>query len=131
MVSIPANFVGILYVDIFAEGKNYTTASKRVTITVRPLAVKIRKVSNKAPRTLAFLWSKNGSVDGYQVQYSTTSKFTKSKKVLLKGSSVTKYSITGLTKGKTYYVRVRAYKTVNGTKIPSAWSTAVSAKIEK
>ena len=36
-----------------------------------------------------------------------------------------------LTKGKTYYVRVRSYKTVSGTKYYSAWSSKKSVKISK
>ena len=35
---------------------------------------------------------------------------------------------TNITKGKTYYIRVRAYKTVNGTKYYGAWSKVKSIK---
>ena len=34
--------------------------------------------------------------------------------------------IKKLKKGKKYYVKLRAYKTVNGTKIYGPWSTAVT-----
>ena len=39
--------------------------------------------------------------------------------------------IESLTKGTTYYVRVRAYKTVSGTKYYSPWSAKQSVKITK
>ncbi|WP_028509338.1 hypothetical protein [Ruminococcus sp. NK3A76] len=58
---------------------------------------------------------------GYQVTYSTSSKFTKAatKSVNVKGTSKV---ISKLTKGKTYYVKVRTYKTVGKTKYYSGYS---------
>ena len=47
-----------------------------------------------------------------------------------KNSTVSKV-ISSLTKGKTYYVRVRTYKTVSGTKYTSAWSASKKVKISK
>ena len=35
-----------------------------------------------------------------------------------------------LTAGKTYYVRIRAYKTVKGKKYYSAWSKVKDAKVK-
>ena len=40
-------------------------------------------------------------------------------------------AISGLAKGKTYYVRIRSYKTVSGKNVYSAWSAAKSVKITK
>lgn len=71
-------------------------------------------------------WSKNTAVSGYQYQYSTSSKFSGAKTYGLSNKSYAK-KITGLKKGKRYYVRVRSYKkmTVNGKKVTvySSWST--------
>jgi hypothetical protein len=62
---------------------------------------------------------------GYQIQYSTSkkfsSKYTKTKKVTsYKTTSVT---LKSLKAKKTYYVRVRTYKIVDGKKYYSDWSS--------
>lgn len=62
---------------------------------------------------------------GYQIQYSTSSKFTASKYVKTKNL---KNKITGLKKGKKYYVRIRAYNVVRGSYQYSKWSAAKSVK---
>ena len=63
-------------------------------------------------RVLSASWSKNSKADGYQVQWSTSSKFSSKKtSTVKKGSSLSK-TLGGLVVGRTYYFRVRAYKTV-------------------
>ena len=39
-------------------------------------------------------------------------------------------TLTGLKRGKTYYVRIRAWKKVGGTTYYSAWSGVKSAKVK-
>ena len=71
-------------------------------------------------------------ITGYQIQYSTSKTFASGNKtVTAAGASTVSKVITGLTKGKTYYVRIRAFKTVNSTKYRSAWSTVKTVKIQK
>ncbi|MGN0522144.1 MAG: fibronectin type III domain-containing protein, partial [Eubacterium sp.] len=68
---------------------------------------------------------------GYQIQYSTSSKFTKAKTVTVSKNSTTSKTISKLKANKKYYVRVRTYKTVDGKKIYSAWSKAKSVTTKK
>ena len=87
-----------------------------LTAAKKSLKVKLSKVSSQA--------------SGYEIQYSTSKKFTKS---TTKTKKVTSYKTTSVTlkslkAKKTYYVRVRTYKTVNGTKYYSGWSTVKSKK---
>jgi hypothetical protein len=72
---------------------------------------------------------KSGGADAVQIVYSTSSKFTKSttKAVNTKKSAKT---ITGLKKGKTYYVKVRSYKTINGKRHYSEYSTVHKIKVK-
>ena len=77
-------------------------------------------------------WGKNAKATGYEIQYSTSKTFASGNKT----ATVSKYStvskvISSLTKGKTYYVRVRTYKTVSGAKYYSAWSAVKNVKIAK
>ena len=44
------------------------------------------------------------------------------------GSKTLTKTVTNLKKGKTYYVKVRAYKTVNGKKLYGAYSKTLTAK---
>ena len=62
-------------------------------------------------------------VTGYQVQYSTSKKFTGAKTKTLTSYKTTSVTLKSLKAKKTYYVRVRTYKTVNGKKYYSAWSS--------
>ncbi|MCD8148552.1 MAG: hypothetical protein LUE92_03095 [Clostridiales bacterium] len=67
-----------------------------------------------------------------KVQYATNSDFSSGKTTkTYSGASTVKKTISGLKKGKTYYVRIRTYKTVSGTKYYSAWSSSKKVKISK
>ena len=59
--------------------------------------------------------------DGYQIQYSTVKSMKYAPSVTKKGYSKTKYTISSLVGGRTYYVRVRSYKVVNQTKKNGKW----------
>ncbi len=72
---------------------------------------------------------KTAAVSGYQIVLATDKKFSKNvKKVTVSGTKTLTKTVTGLKKGKTYYVKVRAYKTVNGKKLYGAYSAAKSVK---
>ncbi len=117
------------------ETANYRKKVWKVTVDVTP---KKQKAGVKAAgrRKLKVRWKKDARATGYEVQYSTDRKFRKG----VKGASVKKKGISAKTlarlkKGKTYYVRVRAYKSVKfGSKIIrlyGSWSsTAKSRKIK-
>ena len=77
-------------------------------------------------------WKKNSRVTGYRIQYSTDKSFKKGvKTVTVSKASTTSKTVSGLTKGKTYYVRVSTYKTVSGTKYYSGWSASKGVKIKR
>lgn len=88
----------------------------------------ISKVESKA-KSFKVTWKKKSKINGYQIQYSTSSKF---KKADTKTKTITKAKTTTATvsklKGcnKKYYVRVRTYKVINGKKIYSSWSKTKS-----
>ena len=72
---------------------------------------------------------KTATVSGYQIVCATDKKFTKNvKKVTVSASALSK-TVTGLKQGKTYYVKVRAYKTVNGKKIYGQYSSVRKQKV--
>ncbi len=131
-VTIPANFVGEAKITITAkETVVYKAASKTVLITVNPASVKLSSVKNKAKKKLVIKWKKNVKADGYEVQYSKKSSFASAKTKTIKKAKTTSLTVKKLTNKKTYYVRVRTFKTVNGKKYYSAWSNVKKAKIKK
>lgn len=84
----------------------------------------ITKIESKA-NGFKVTWKKKSKIKGYQIQYSTSSKFKKSstKTKLVTNAKTITATISKL-KGCNvkYYVRVRTYKTSNGKKIYSSWS---------
>ena len=68
-------------------------------------------------------WKKKSSITGYQIQYSTNSKFKKNnKKIKIKNAKTISKKITKLKAAKKYYVRIRTYKIVNKKTYYSNWS---------
>ncbi|MCI8307833.1 MAG: hypothetical protein HFH14_07270 [Lachnospiraceae bacterium] len=95
----------------------YSTKLKTYT---KPKKVTLKAKAGTRKATLT--WSKVTGATGYRVymKKSGSSKFSKIKQIT-KGSTVS-YTKTKLTKGKTYYFKVRAFRTVNGKKIYGAYS---------
>lgn len=73
-------------------------------------------------------WKKSTAAKGYQLQYSTNKKFISKK---TKTTNKTSMTIKKLKKKKTYYIRVRAYKIVNGKKSYGKWSSVKKIKMKK
>lgn len=131
-VTIAKNFVGKATITITSKAtKNYKATTKKVTVTVNPAGTKLTGVKNYKGKKLKAYWKKNTKVTGYQVQYSTSSKFKSAKTVTVKGCKNTSKNIYQLAKKKKYYVRVRTYKTVSKVNYYSGWSNVKSITIKK
>ena len=98
------------------------------TLRRKPDAVKITKLSAAKSGKFTLKWKKDSSVTGYQIQYSLNKKFKTGKTVKIKSPKTFSKTVTGLKKGKRYYVRIRAYRKVNGKTYYSAWSKTKSIK---
>lgn len=130
---------GTATVKITFKGDYYTgTMSKTFTITkaknsITGTATYSKTAANNASKgKITVSWSKLSYVTGYEIQYSTSSSFASGKKTVnISGASNVSKVISGLTKNKTYYVRIRTYKTIAGKKVYSAWSAKKSVKIGK
>lgn len=103
--------------------------STTATFYIAPKSTSLSSLS-AGKKKIIVKWKKQTSnTSGYQIQYSTSSKFTNAKEVNVSKSSTSK-SISGLSSKKKYYVRVRTYKTVKGTKVYSKWSSAKSVTVK-
>lgn len=100
---------------------NPTKKNTQSTVVKKTSATKITKIK-KAKKSLKISWKKVKNVNGYQIQYSTSSKFKNAKKVTIKKVKITSKTIKKLKAKKKYYIRIRTYITVNGKKEYSNWS---------
>lgn len=98
----------------------YSSWSKSKSVTTKVKAVSISKLTSKE-KGFKVSWKKTSGITGYQVQYSTSSKFKNAKTVTVTKNSTTSKTVSKLKEKKKYYVRLRAYKTVNGKKYYSSW----------
>jgi hypothetical protein len=121
--------VGTYTVTITFKGNYSGTIKKTYKIVPKATSVSSLKAVSKG---FTVKWKKQSTqVTGYQIQYSTNSSFSKAKTVTVTKNSTISKSITKLIAKKKYYVRVRTYKTVNGTKFYSSWSSAKSITTKK
>ncbi len=118
--------VGTYMVVVKMKG-NYT-GTKTLTFKIVPRAASINKLTAKSKAISVKLNRSLKQSTGYQIQYSTSSKFTSAKTVNVTSYKTSSKTISGLKKSKKYYVRVRTYKTVDGTKYYSNWSSYKSIK---
>ena len=114
--------VGLAKVKITGTGKYTGTVTKTFNIVPEGTYISSLTASSKA---FTAKWKKQVTqTTGYQIQYSTSSKFTSAKKVTIKQTDTRLQKVSKLSSGKKYYVRVRTYKKVSGKYYYSAWSRA-------
>ena len=103
-----------------------SNTAKKVTKPAKVTGISIKTGKSKQ---LKLTWKKVSSASGYQVVYATDSKFKKGKDTITitKKTQTTKL-LKKLKKNKKYYVKVRAYKKVNGKKVYGSWSKVVTKK---
>lgn len=123
--------VGTYEVKITFKGSKYS-GSKTLSYTINPKSTKLSKVSAKK-KGFEAKWKKQSTqTKGYQIQYSTDSKFKSGNKtVTVNKNSTTKKTISKLKAKKKYYVRIRTYKTVGKQKYYSDWSKSVKVPTKK
>lgn len=138
--------LGQIYANI-GNPAGYSSKTYNVSYTTSK-STSISACTAAVPTTLYSLTAKKKSfkysiksvqrASGYQLQYSLSKKFSKKKKFKTKtknisatSASVKNGTIKKLQKKKTYYVRVRAYKVIDGKKYYCKWSAKKKVKIKK
>ncbi|MGN1134009.1 MAG: fibronectin type III domain-containing protein [Oscillospiraceae bacterium] len=97
----------------------YGAFSKQLYTSTNPATVNFKLTAGS--KKVAVNWNKVTGASGYKVYYKTASSGWKLLKTV--NNSTTSFTKTGLTKGKTYYFTVRAYRTLNGTTYNGAFAT--------
>lgn len=113
---------------------SYTDSSvTKNQTTVKPKAyeseAKIKKFKRKKGEIVVY-WMPVYKVSGYQIQYSTSKSFKKNrtKKHTVKNGEYKSFHLNGLKRKKKYYIRIRAYKALNGVKYYGPWSKKKAVK---
>ena len=120
--------IGTATVKITGKGSYTGTITK--TFKINPAKQEIQKLTAKS-KAFFVDWAQKGSATGYEIQYATNSKFTSAKKVTITNNKTDKATVSKLSGKKKYYVRVRSYTTVKGTKYYGAWSASKSVTTKK
>lgn len=94
-----------------------------------PKKTSVSKLQNKRGKKMVVTIKKVSGAAGYQIRYSTKSNMKSAKTVTAASATAT---ISKLTKGKKYYVQVRAYKKDStGAKVTGSWSAKKTITISR
>ncbi|MEE1312208.1 MAG: fibronectin type III domain-containing protein [Lachnospiraceae bacterium] len=108
------------YNTFYGEGNKYSTA---YTYTLKKVTL---STFSKSGSKVKVKWKNISGETGYQISKSI--KKTGTNIVSTYKTTTGTYKLVSATKGKTYYYKIRAYKTVNGSKIYGPWSNVKAYK---
>ena len=127
---IVTNNVKIGHANITISGMGNYYGSYTAGFDIIPAKQTIQKLETRY-KGFFVDWAQKGSATGYEIQYATNSKFTGAKKVTITNNKTDKTTVSKLSANKKYYVRVRSYTTVGGTKYYGAWSAVKNVTTKK
>ena len=111
--------------------KGYYSGSKTLTYKINPKGTKLSSVTAGTKQFTAKWTKQTVQTSGYQICYSPDKSFKSGNKtVTVKSNKTDSATVKKLTSNKTYYVRIRTYKTVSGRNYYSAWSAAKKVKVQ-
>lgn len=121
---------GTYYVDIQQRaGYSNPPLNKTYTLSTSHKASTPKKVTSLTKKNMKLSWKKVSNITGYEVSYVTKRNL---KDVPPKTTKKTTYTLKDLAPNKTYYVKVRAYRTdASGTRVYGAWSKSTTLKSNK
>lgn len=121
--------VGIATVTIIGKGDYTGSISK--TYTILPKGTSILKLAAKSKGFSIVFKKQTTQTTGYQVQYSAKKKFSGAVAKTISKTSKGNVTYKKLKAKTKYYVRVRTYKKVSGTKYYSSWSSVKTVTTKK
>lgn len=107
---------------------SYSKAVKAAPSLSKVSGIKTVNVSGKVVKVT---WKKVSGASGYKLYRSTKKNGSYKLVKTVKGSKTVKYTNKKLKKGKTYFYKVRAYKTVGKKKVYGSYSSYKSVKVRK
>lgn len=110
-------------------GKNKIYSNYSSVVSAKPKLSTPSITLSTSSKKATIKWKKVSGASGYEL-YRATSKNGKYTKIATLKNSVTSYTNSKLTSKKTYYFKLRTYRTVNGKKIYSSYSSIKNIKIK-
>ena len=133
-ITYPSGRKNVGTYTVVIVGKGAYTGATTATFKINPKGTTLLKPV-KGTKAITVKWNKQTAkmatkrITGYEIQLATNSGFTKNKKtVKVAGYTKASKKVTGLKAKTTYYIRIRTYKTIDGTTYNSPWSTAKNIK---
>ena len=99
------------------------------TMTMQNSKAKLKKVS-AGKKKATVQWTKFENAEGYEIVYSLKSNFKSKKTVKINSGTTAKKVIKSLKSKKTYYVKIRAWRTIGGKKVYSGYSAVKKVKVK-
>ncbi len=104
------NKIDFIDISQSSTSTSSSSTSSSTTLKIPPASPSNLAVSSASSTSLKLTWSDNSTrEDGYKIERSTDGKTWS--QITSVGTSTTSYTNTGLSSGKKYYYRVRAYNT--------------------
>ena len=119
--------IGVKKIVIKGIGKYSGKLTCTYTIKPKTATITALKSKNKA---VTVTWKRDKKVTGYELFMASSKNGTYQKVAVCKKNTVVSFKETALKKGKTYYFKVRSYKTVNGSNIRGNCSKVRSVKVK-
>ena len=116
------------------SGKTYWSSwsdAKSIKVDQKPYGSSVNKLTNPSSKAMKISWDKAPSATGYHIQYAADSSMKGTKDIYINNKDTLTKTVSGLTKGKTYYVRIQTFRKVSGKTYWSSWSKAKKIKITK
>lgn len=125
-----SNHIMVGKATVTITGKGKYTGKAKATFQILPAKVSLKTPTTKKGQ-MTVTWTANAKQGAsYKIQYSTTKTFESKKSVTVTSPKTGSKTIKDLKSGKTYYVRIRAYKQVAGKTYTGSWSTVRYVKIK-
>lgn len=125
---------GTYYISVeggYTLGNNWSDVNYKLKLTPYVYKETISSLNSAKKNTLSVKWDQGYYVDGYEVVLARDAKFKSGKQTLsVNDGTKVKKTVKGLKSKKTYYVKVRAYKVVDGKTYYGAYSNAKKIKIK-
>ncbi len=118
---------------ISGDGKTFTSDFNKTGKSVLCLlSPSVSKAASSAKGKVAVSWGKGAGAVGYQLQYTYDKNWKRGVKTLtVSKASTCSTVISGLTKGKTVYIRLRSYAKDAGKMVYAPWSAVKKASVTK
>ena len=127
---VTVNGTGIAYITVSSKNDvKFNPGKKVITVTVKPLKPVI-KVTSPAKKQVEVQITKVKGATKYQINYGRAGKYyNKYITHIDNGYSTVTATIGNRTSGKNYFIKVRAYKTLeDGTKVWGGWTAVKKIK---